>query len=173
MDASGYVEYHSGFLTKKGALVKNWKRRFFVLAQLPSGERVLQYFRMESTYGSKVKPRGSISMEAGPMGYEPDIPPRVRAALSMMSEDADARDGSSSQGDGSLASFTSISLKSFSTNSKTGADADALQQLHPFTFFLRRRDGLGRVFELRADTEKEMIQWYEIMRTVHHEHIAP
>ena len=32
---------------------------------------------------------------------------------------------------------------------------------------------LGRVFELRADTEKEMIQWYEIMRTVQHDLGAP
>ncbi|XP_068759844.1 PH domain-containing protein DDB_G0267786-like [Montipora capricornis] len=51
-----------GYLTKKGALVKNWKKRYFVV----NPDYSVDYFENEEAYGKGFKPKGTIF----PCGYE-------------------------------------------------------------------------------------------------------
>ncbi|XP_027056438.1 PH domain-containing protein DDB_G0267786-like [Pocillopora damicornis] len=51
-----------GYLTKKGAVVKNWKRRYFVV----NPDYSVDYFENEEAYEKGFKPKGTIF----PCGYE-------------------------------------------------------------------------------------------------------
>ncbi|KAK2555553.1 PH domain-containing protein [Acropora cervicornis] len=51
-----------GYLTKKGAIVKNWKKRYFVV----NPDYSVDYFENEEAYGKGFKPKGTIF----PCGYE-------------------------------------------------------------------------------------------------------
>lgn len=54
--------FKMGYLTKKGAVVKNWKRRYFVV----NPDYSIDYFENEEAYEKGFKPKGTIF----PCGYE-------------------------------------------------------------------------------------------------------
>ena len=174
-DSSGYVEFYNGWLEKKGRIRKSIKKRFFVLAQLPSGRLVLQYFKLDQSAVGGGKPKGTICLDECPEGYVVQVP-RQPKKPKWSEEDSVTSDESSRSprhaGSGLSAgstSFTSISLKSFSTSFNSSSKSKPRQHPtmhHPHTFFLRRRDNTGRVFEIRAENDEEMQRWVDMIRQV-------